>query len=475
MSQSPPNYIDGVPVKISENYRPPRIISLPQSTRNRLERREHVPQERHYDFSLERNVLGKVREWKAIRDSEENVRRERILMREQERRRMMEERQKALLTQVSYPSTEDLSSEEELSEQVEKAKENHQTPQGHFSPPTNFDTILMPTVLPESRGGTTCPDPQRLAKPPFSVLSKINYSDFEGDSSPFDNLELKTINDLDILAQVLKTSATIDNSTNGDVESSPKTNEEAPGIPETIQTTTLDTNPVHNSQDYYALSQVSYDLGNISTEMYTTPSIPINQQQAYLNYPTDNYSATLYSHQTNMHQPAWNMNGGGYYYGVYGSPTVNRYATQYGQQQFQTVPPSVPDKSKSKSVPDIANELNNEIERHSERRRIRNNSQTIQSPCDEEKEYSRKKPRETTFTQLSESSQRLATTISTMGFPLDRVSRVTQVLGNDDKKIVDHLIPLSELLDLGFEEAKISEALLKFDNNKERALEFLIS
>lgn len=42
-------------------------------------------------------------------------------------------------------------------------------------------------------------------------------------------------------------------------------------------------------------------------------------------------------------------------------------------------------------------------------------------------------------------------------------------------QIIEHLIPLSELLDLGFDENKISDALIKFDNNKERALDFLIS
>jgi len=42
------------------------------------------------------------------------------------------------------------------------------------------------------------------------------------------------------------------------------------------------------------------------------------------------------------------------------------------------------------------------------------------------------------------------------------------------KKIIEHLIPLSELLDLGFDEEKISEALLKFDNNKDKALDHLI-
>lgn len=83
-----------------------------------------------------------------------------------------------------------------------------------------------------------------------------------------------------------------------------------------------------------------------------------------------------------------------------------------------------------------------------------------------------------------------------MGFPLERVARVANRFGRDDKKvrklnghrdskenhkcpfllqIIEHLIPLSELLDLGFDENKISDALIKFDNNKERALDFLIS
>lgn len=42
-------------------------------------------------------------------------------------------------------------------------------------------------------------------------------------------------------------------------------------------------------------------------------------------------------------------------------------------------------------------------------------------------------------------------------------------------QIVEHLIPLCELLDLGFDETKISDALIRFDNNKDKALDYLIS
>ena len=86
-----------------------------------------------------------------------------------------------------------------------------------------------------------------------------------------------------------------------------------------------------------------------------------------------------------------------------------------------------------------------------------------------------------------------------MGFPVEQVIRIASRFGKDDKKvslfvvwvlsfvltyfiyfsltfqIVEHLIPLGELLDLGFDEIKISEALIQFNNNKEKALDYLIS
>lgn len=48
-------------------------------------------------------------------------------------------------------------------------------------------------------------------------------------------------------------------------------------------------------------------------------------------------------------------------------------------------------------------------------------------------------------------------------------------LGDNDKHAVEHLISLNEILQMGFEEEKVSEALIKFDNNKDQALDYLIS
>uniref|UniRef100_A0A2M4AM43 Uncharacterized protein n=1 Tax=Anopheles triannulatus TaxID=58253 RepID=A0A2M4AM43_9DIPT len=138
-------------------------------------------------------------------------------------------------------------------------------------------------------------------------------------------------------------------------------------------------------------------------------------------------------------------------------------------------------RSKSRSVPDILRQLNDEVQ-DSVARRTRNNSQTISdrhAPAVQSEEAAvatdEKRIDYTKYNQLSQAEQNLVKRISSMGFPLERVVWVLQRIGNDDKKVIEHLIPLSELLDVGFEEEKISDALLKFGNNKHKALDYLIS
>lgn len=79
------------------------------------------------------------------------------------------------------------------------------------------------------------------------------------------------------------------------------------------------------------------------------------------------------------------------------------------------------------------------------------------------------------FSKLSLKTQNMATQIAQMGFQRDLVIRAVSRFGDNDKKIVEHLIPLSELLQMGFDEERVSMALIKFDNNKDRALDYLIS
>lgn len=145
MSYSQQNYMDGVPVKISEKYKPPPKISLPQSIVQRLQSSDVLEQTK-YDFNLERNVLVKIAEWKNVRNCEQRDRRDRIRQRQLERQQMSDERQKQMLTAVSYPSAEDLSDAEP--EPINESEHLNEPVTGlRFSSP-NFDTILMPTVMP---------------------------------------------------------------------------------------------------------------------------------------------------------------------------------------------------------------------------------------------------------------------------------------------------------------------------------------
>ncbi|KAK4311258.1 hypothetical protein Pmani_017235 [Petrolisthes manimaculis] len=113
------------------------------------------------------------------------------------------------------------------------------------------------------------------------------------------------------------------------------------------------------------------------------------------------------------------------------------------------------------------------------------------------------------FTELTTDAQALVQSMAEMGFPRPRVARAVQKLGTDHKKLLevllvlqslqengedgykaerafyhymgdvqktrDHIAAAKQLLDLGFEEERIVDALLKHDNNRDKALEELIA
>lgn len=428
MSQSPPNYMNGVPVKISERYKPPPKISLPKSVCQRLTTGELSVLKLNYNLNLEENVLSRISEWKAVRVKDTDERRERIRLREEfsfKERREFEEKQKKLLTEVYYPSSDD---EEVEAIEIKSPEQKFSTPQGHFSPPNRFDTILTPTVVPGSILNTkftplTCHNSSTINNYLNSTdLTKINYSDFENDGSPFDNMELKTINDLDILAQVLN-STKLQNISNNCEE-----------IP-VIQNEVEDDHQLIEPNSNYQFSTSPNNL-NLFQSNYQQP-----EYASTFNHLNENFVPSVNNHSTipKVNYPDMSQN---YYYNqTYASEYLN-YGNQTttNQQNLPQFSLTTAAKSKSKSVPDILKELNDEIN-NSEMKRTRNNSQTITSPVDElpDYEFGEKSTIEQlnngVFGNLSLSSQKLAKNISLMGFPLDRVSRVTQQFGSDDKKV----------------------------------------
>lgn len=390
MSQTHSNYINGVPVKISEKYKPPIKIQINQSLSQRLANvNSDIGQilATNYDTTLEKNVLMKLSEWQRVRQQENCDRKERVRCRQQEQQRHIEQKQKQMLTAVSYPSADDLLSDDEAEDSNESARTkksyagNESKPKivsstpGHFSPPNHFDNILIPTVIPEQLMNN------RTTNALAPKFNKINYSDFENDtSSPFDNVELKTMNDLDILAQVLNITTKV-----ADDKVKRAQNEDY-----NRKETVADFRGTHHSQhrdfsvqqqqpmtnSYYDQSQMNRNTSNYVSQSYSN-------EQHILPIRSITHQLTKYSNAINSSKTA--KNDYVYHNGnekcspeqqLYQNNNVNIRNYNQGPNNkltFQTQQSET--QNKSKSVPDIVQELNNEL-KNSERKRIRNNSQS---------------------------------------------------------------------------------------------------
>ncbi|XP_016969914.1 uncharacterized protein LOC108037787 [Drosophila rhopaloa] len=468
--------MDDVPVKIVERYKPPpAIFHLPQSTLNRLSqfRKDFYVDHPDYQYEgqLERAVVSQAHRWRQLRRQQLEERTSRQERRKEAGQRAWEAKQREMLGAVDYPSTDDLSSDTE--EEKEQPPPTTETRHCSHDPKSigvcNFHNILQPTIL----STTPVASPQTLHK----RNSSLNYADFEYNmnSTPFDNIELKTINDLDILAQVLHQTQLEERKDQQQQENLPKEEQPLQDVPvpvELTMTTLAETKATLDSVNFHVHCD---DEGRCepshipATPLHLTPMYSASAQQQ-LNKP-DHFQ--VYHMQGYSHQPFYSPQ-------QQNNTTDNFYVNGFGTSNHLMAPPApsavlalsqAEDEvtTKSRSVPDILRELKAELQR-AEKRRTRLHSHNEEQHPKIEVAVGRNSYRE-----LAGPAQTTAVRISTMGFPLERVAKVVSLCGIDDKKIIEHLIPLGELIDLGFDESKISAALLRFNNNKDKALDYLIN
>ncbi|EDV48210.1 transcription factor SPT20 homolog [Drosophila erecta] len=496
--------MEDVPVKIVERYKPPpAVFHLPQATLNRLSQfradfyTDHPDYQ--YDCQLERAVVSQAQRWSQLRRQQREERASRQERRKEERQRALEARQKEMLGAVDYPSADDLSSDEDEEEQKKNDPERRVEEQQQQLPPItaesrdsshepksisvcNFHNILQPTIL----STTPVVSPQTLHK----RNSSLNYADFEYNmnSTPFDNIELKTINDLDILAQVLHQTQLEkrrdqqqpqgehqqQESVHEDHSKEEQSRKEVSAPVELAMTTLAETKATLDSVNFHVHCDDNEDRSEPShipaTALYPTPMYsasaqqPLHKPEHFQVYHMQGYSyQPFYSPQQHPYQQfsTYQVNGFGTPNHLKAPPTPSSMlALSQSEDEVAT---------KSRSVPDILRELKTELQQ-AEKRRTRLHSHNAEQQPTVELAVDRN-----SFRELAGPAQKLAQRISTMGFPLERVAKVVSLCGIDDKKIIEHLIPLGELLDLGFDESKISAALLKFNNNKDKALDYLIN
>ncbi|XP_031563766.1 ubiquitin-associated protein 1-like isoform X2 [Actinia tenebrosa] len=74
---------------------------------------------------------------------------------------------------------------------------------------------------------------------------------------------------------------------------------------------------------------------------------------------------------------------------------------------------------------------------------------------------------------LTESEKRFVDYIGIMGFPMPRIARAVQRLGEKDKEVIDFLVIVEKLTEEGFPDDDVEIALSLFDDDEKKALEFL--
>uniref|UniRef100_A0A224Z0A2 Protein containing UBA domain n=1 Tax=Rhipicephalus zambeziensis TaxID=60191 RepID=A0A224Z0A2_9ACAR len=167
-------YLDGVQVKVSEKFRPPRRIVLPMGlTRN------FYPQtlQENYDFDLEQKTIEFAERYRKEQESKRQARTDRVAA-DIEQFTQLAAQDRPGVGDVSPGSTNCVPAAAVTAATVTSA------------------SILQPALAPETPGTMA---PQSTTQKSFSL------AEFENDSSsPFDYVELQTINELEELSSVFQ-------------------------------------------------------------------------------------------------------------------------------------------------------------------------------------------------------------------------------------------------------------------------------
>lgn len=278
-----------------------------------------------------------------------------------------------------------------------------------------------------------------------AASNNFNFSEFEAETDPFDKAELQTINDMQELAAVLQT-------TSGNTA---------------CQQTFVTSNPQQNSTSYNPQQFPYYN----------------NHQQPYY-YRQGQYQRQ----QVEQQMPV---------------PYFPPYKEQ--QQEASTSTSNVVNSEtsslkSSKSVGDIMNEIQREAEAMEQMKlreqrkvssqtpppRVANLSQTqrknvlddwIPWPDLDPKPAESKKEEEqesSVLDNLSQKNRKTCRQISDMGFPLERVAKVCEKLGDDQQQIVNYCLMVAKLSEEEkFPVKEVEEALLLHNVNEENARKHL--
>ncbi|XP_068741530.1 ubiquitin-associated protein 1-like [Montipora capricornis] len=468
--------LQGVEVKIGEKFKPPRKVTLPVGWQ---QKDPTTALSLVYDFNLEKDVIAKADALKASK----------------------------------YKELESNSTESNVSSESQETKITPTTSSSIFS---NVGTeILQPVVAP----GTG-----HKKKDSFGGKGKnaFDISDFEGDTStPFELVELQTINDMDELKNVLQPNAVV--TTTIENSSTSNTSGKLSNVSSSGSSINLSTNSTLSSSKSSLVNISGLNLAD------STSSNPVMEHSGLLldfgepqtSAPAvDNLSTSTGSIQSStLSNTSLNSENRPISRGRL-LPPIGQTVSSSGPQQpqmHQSFPavPTVSAHSSSSRIPvprgiySIPNITSPPQERH--------NSTEGQNRCDSAPSVSTSPrdqlwnmPRSPDFQNvggrypsplppiggssletdnkqsvsgqsslpdpwpvLNDTERAFAEKFVGMGFPTPRVARAVQRLGTKDKEVIEFLVNVEELCQNASYSPDSVEVALVFNPEKAKAIEFL--
>uniref|UniRef100_A0A0A9WXU6 Ubiquitin-associated protein 1-like protein n=1 Tax=Lygus hesperus TaxID=30085 RepID=A0A0A9WXU6_LYGHE len=353
--------MDGIPVKINEKYKPPRKLTLPACTLNRLNNVQFMSYV--YDFSLETTVAEHMSRLNKISREE------------------IEKHEAKISTEKPSPDKP-------------KTHENGST--------SNEPTMLtpVPTPISSSQGATT------------SLKDIFKYSDFENDtSSPFDNEELKTLNDMEELAHVLGATS--------------------------VSGQNRDESLTRSANDWQQMNYGSPSQGQFYGNNINFNAISMSTSHPSLSCPVTYSSQLPMTGQYSSYQEPLQYN------------VSSNISTQDKHKHEDNRAPSSDDKAGNDDgdVSEIVKSLQEYLGQRKTENSHRPNPNSV------------KDIGSVPFSNLNDREQTMARTVGEMGFPLSRTTAAVQLFGTDESKIIEYLLLVQSFIDKGFTESQILHAL----------------
>ncbi|XP_040191970.1 ubiquitin-associated protein 1 isoform X2 [Rana temporaria] len=441
----PFSYLEDVPFKIGDKFRVPDKVGLPIGFC--MPDISQLISEAQYDFSLEKKTIEWAEEIKQIKSAQ----REAELKAEAARSR----------------ADPDTTGEREENEAIGRPPNLHPILSLHYN------SMLTPT--PANSSGI----PQKVLSPPHTKAD-FNPADFEGEENPFDNVELKTINEKEELKNILdihiRPVADQDLSQNDPTHGSQALVKDEDTLT-TMKQETLDFKHLRKPNGFITLPQLEDCELPPSSKVSLAPINSVSNIKS-LSFPKlDSYDSDQKTAFTNTTC----LPNGTFQDSLQSSPPnnggeLNGHLTR-GQPlhlESAVVQPTLPPSSLAPVVSGrdgIARTCLNSDPKTAAHRvamsKVPNNITNVTRlnvPGYDE-----------LLQALSGSERQCAETIVSMGYSYEHVIRAMQKQGQNVEQTMLFLQLMSKFKEMGFEQKEIKEVLLLHNNDQDKALEELMT